>query len=154
LKIAGIQFILYIVKVPKSFKVLGNHQEFVGLIDEKDNEVKPDSGYVGESFSSEILGKYSHITLKVCAKGRRNNPQSDDGKANNREISRTRSRVEHIFGYMTRFMGGITTRVHGIDRVRQWMMLHLSQKIDIPLLLGYFEHIYKLPMKFFSTRKT
>lgn len=38
--------------------------------------------------------------------------------------------------------------------VRQWMMIYLSQKIDIPLLLGYFEHIYKLPMKFFSSRKT
>ena len=38
--------------------------------------------------------------------------------------------------------------------VRQWILLHLSQKIDIPLMLGYFEHIYKLPMKFFSTRKT
>ncbi|MCI9370040.1 MAG: peptidase domain-containing ABC transporter [Lachnospiraceae bacterium] len=41
-----------------------------------------------------------------------------------------------------------------IDFVRQWLMLYLSQKIDIPLMLGYFEHIYKLPMKFFSTRKT
>ena len=41
-----------------------------------------------------------------------------------------------------------------IGFVRQWILLHLSQKIDIPLLLGYFEHIYKLPMKFFSTRKT
>ena len=41
-----------------------------------------------------------------------------------------------------------------ISFVRSWMMLYLSQKIDIPLMLGYFEHIYKLPMKFFSTRKT
>ena len=38
--------------------------------------------------------------------------------------------------------------------VRQWMMIYLSQKIDIPLLLGYFDHIYKLPMKFFASRKT
>lgn len=38
--------------------------------------------------------------------------------------------------------------------IRQWIMLFLSQKIDIPLMLGYFEHIYKLPMKFFATRKT
>ena len=38
--------------------------------------------------------------------------------------------------------------------VREWMMIHLSVKIDIPLMLGYFEHIYKLPMQFFSTRKT
>lgn len=41
-----------------------------------------------------------------------------------------------------------------ISFVRQWMMIFLSQKIDIPLLLGYFEHIYKLPMKFFASRKT
>lgn len=41
-----------------------------------------------------------------------------------------------------------------IDFVRQWMMMHLSICIDIPLMLGYFEHIYKLPMKFFATRKT
>ena len=47
---------------------------------------------------------------------------------------------------------GITQVIVGF--VRQWMMIHLSIKIDIPLMLGYFEHIYKLPMKFFSTRKT
>lgn len=47
---------------------------------------------------------------------------------------------------------GISQVVLGF--VRQWMMLHLSIKIDIPLMLGYFEHIYRLPMKFFSTRKT
>ena len=41
-----------------------------------------------------------------------------------------------------------------IGFVRQWMMIYLSQKIDIPLLLGYFKHIYKLPMKFFASRKT
>lgn len=41
-----------------------------------------------------------------------------------------------------------------ISFVRQWMMMHLAIRIDIPLMLGYFEHIYKLPMKFFATRKT
>lgn len=41
-----------------------------------------------------------------------------------------------------------------IGFIRQWMMIYLSQKIDIPLMLGYFEHIYRLPMKFFATRKT
>lgn len=41
-----------------------------------------------------------------------------------------------------------------IGFVRQWMMIFLSIRIDIPMMLGYFEHIYKLPMKFFSTRKT
>jgi ATP-binding cassette subfamily B protein len=41
-----------------------------------------------------------------------------------------------------------------IQFLRSWMMLFLSQRIDIPLMLGYFEHIYKLPMRFFATRKT
>ena len=41
-----------------------------------------------------------------------------------------------------------------VSFVRQWILLHLSIKIDIPLMLGYFEHIYKLPMKFFASRRT
>ncbi|MDR1800609.1 MAG: peptidase domain-containing ABC transporter [Lachnospiraceae bacterium] len=41
-----------------------------------------------------------------------------------------------------------------VSFIRQWMLIFLSQKIDIPLLLGYFEHIYRLPIKFFATRKT
>ena len=38
--------------------------------------------------------------------------------------------------------------------VRQWVLIYLSIKIDIPLMLGYFGHIFHLPMKFFATRKT
>ena len=40
-----------------------------------------------------------------------------------------------------------------LGAIRQHMLLYLSQKIDIPLLLGYFKHVYKLPMKFFAARK-
>ncbi len=46
---------------------------------------------------------------------------------------------------------GITQIV--LNAIRQHMLLYLSQKIDIPLLLGYFKHVYRLPMKFFATRK-
>ena len=41
-----------------------------------------------------------------------------------------------------------------IGFVRSVIMVYLSMKIDIPLMLGYFGHIYKLPMKFFASRKT
>ena len=41
-----------------------------------------------------------------------------------------------------------------IEFLRSWIMLYLSQRIDIPLMLGYFRHIYSLPMRFFATRKT
>ncbi|SDP50468.1 peptidase domain-containing ABC transporter [Clostridium gasigenes] len=40
-----------------------------------------------------------------------------------------------------------------LGAIRQHMLLYLSQKIDIPLLLGYFKHVYKLPMSFFASRK-
>lgn len=40
-----------------------------------------------------------------------------------------------------------------ISAIRQHMLLYLSQKINISLLLGYFKHVYKLPMKFFASRK-
>ena len=41
-----------------------------------------------------------------------------------------------------------------ISMVRQWVLIYLSIKIDIPLMLGYFGHVFRLPMKFFATRKT
>jgi len=37
---------------------------------------------------------------------------------------------------------------------RQHVLLYLSQKIDIPLTLGYFQHVFRLPMNFFASRKT
>lgn len=43
---------------------------------------------------------------------------------------------------------GISLTSTFVSFVRQWILMHLSIKIDIPLMLGYFEHIYKLPMKF------
>jgi ATP-binding cassette subfamily B protein len=41
-----------------------------------------------------------------------------------------------------------------LGAVRQHLLLHLSLKIDIPLMLGYFKHIFSLPMRFFGTRRT
>lgn len=41
-----------------------------------------------------------------------------------------------------------------ISATRQQILLYLSQKIDISLLLGYFKHIFSLPVKFFATRRT
>lgn len=41
-----------------------------------------------------------------------------------------------------------------LEYVRQAMLIHLSIKIDIPMMLGYFKHIFRLPMRFFASRKT
>lgn len=61
---------------------------------------------------------------------------------------------ENVLQMMILVFIGVTLTQTVVCFIREWMMLHLSLKIDIPLMLGYFEHIYKLPMKFFSTRKT
>ena len=41
-----------------------------------------------------------------------------------------------------------------LSAIRQHILLYLSQKIDIPLTLGYFNHIFHLPISFFGKRKT
>jgi len=40
---------------------------------------------------------------RVCEKGVRNRPLTEEQKANNREKSRVRSRVEHILGVYGKF---------------------------------------------------
>lgn len=40
-----------------------------------------------------------------------------------------------------------------LDAVRSHLLLYLSQKLDIALLLGYYNHVLELPMNFFGTRK-
>lgn len=35
---------------------------------------------------------------------------------------------------------------------RNQLLIYLSQKLDIPLMLGYYNHIFNLPMDFFQTR--
>lgn len=50
------------------------------------------------------------------------------------------------------FLGVSVTRII-IGFLRQWMLMYLSIKIDLPLMMGYFEHVYRLPMNFFATRK-
>lgn len=40
-----------------------------------------------------------------------------------------------------------------LSAFRAHLLLYLSQKLDIALLLGYYEHVLKLPMNFFGTRK-
>jgi ATP-binding cassette, subfamily C, bacteriocin exporter len=41
-----------------------------------------------------------------------------------------------------------------LNAFRSHILLSLSQKLDISLILGYYHHVLKLPINFFSTRKT
>jgi len=91
-------------------------QEFVGLIDEKDRDVKADSAYIGD-YRDELLRLFPDVNVHVCSRAFRNKPLTEEEKVGNRVIARVRARVEHVFGYMTRFMAGVSSRVHGLGRV-------------------------------------
>lgn len=40
-----------------------------------------------------------------------------------------------------------------LNAFRTQLLMHLSQKLDIPLMLGYYNHVIELPMSFFGTRE-
>lgn len=55
------------------------------------------------------------ITSQICEKGNKNNPLTDEQKESNREKSKVRSRVEHVFGAQ-QHMGGHVVRTIGQSR--------------------------------------
>ncbi len=93
--------------------------EFEGLIDKNDREAWLDAGYASKAHAARIKAAYPEIILHICEKGTKNNPLTEQQQASNRKKSKTRSRIEHIFGYITRFMGGIYIRTIGKDRAER-----------------------------------
>ena len=82
---------------------------FTDMLDENDKAVYADSAYAGKEVPA-------YIENRVCEKGYRGKPLTDKQKENNRVKSRTRCRIEHVFGYMTVSMRGLTVRSIGLKR--------------------------------------
>ena len=91
-------------------------QEFEELVDDGDQEIHADSAYVGKELHERIHEKNPNVQLQINEKGYRNKPLTEEQKASNREKSRTRARVEHVFGHMTNSMGGLLIRSIGLRR--------------------------------------
>jgi IS5 family transposase len=89
-------------------------QELANLVDTKDVAVYADSAYVGEPIEKCL--QRNKIKNNICAKAFRNKPMTKKQEKENRKISRTRSRIEHIFGFMTNSMNGICIRSIGFAR--------------------------------------
>ena len=90
-------------------------QVFIGLIDENDKVLYVDSAYSGNPIAEQLP---QGIENQIHEKGYRNKPLSEEQKAENKRKSRTRSRIEHVFGYMSGTMRGITVRSIGISRAK------------------------------------
>ena len=59
--------------------------------------------------------KYN-VRDEICERGYRGHPLTEEQRETNREKSRTRSRVEHIFGFMENTMHRLYIRTVGLAR--------------------------------------
>jgi len=86
------------------------------LLEEKDADqpLHADSAYTGENQEKTIEDK--KLTNCVNEKGYRNNPLTEQQKAKNKEKSRIRARVEHVFGFIENSMHASFIRTIGIAR--------------------------------------
>ncbi len=85
--------------------------EFEEFFDETDEVAYADSAYAGKNLPE-------YIKNEVCEKGYRNRPLTEEQKANNRRKSKIRCRIEHVFGFITVSMHGLTVRSIGIHRAK------------------------------------
>jgi IS5 family transposase len=74
-----------------------------------------DSAYTGEEIEQVL--RDLNIENKACEKGRRGAPLTEAQRRHNRQKSKIRALVEHVFGFMENSMNGIFLRCIGIKRV-------------------------------------
>jgi len=88
------------------------------LLTEKDKGLPlyADSAYTGEE--QDKIYKKKKVISKINEKGYRNKPLTETQKARNKEKSRVRARVEHLFGFVENSMHGSIVRTIGIARAK------------------------------------
>jgi IS5 family transposase len=91
--------------------------EIENIIDETDNRLYGDSAYRSEEIEKFL--KKKNCKSFIHEKGYRNNPLTDTQKKSNNIKSKTRARVEHIFGFMTNSMhNALYMKSIGIKRIK------------------------------------
>ena len=83
------------------------------MVDEKDQDIYADSAYSSKEIAEKLP---KHVKNNIHEKGYRDNPLTAEQKERNRVKSKTRCRIEHVFGFMTGSMHGITVRSIGLAR--------------------------------------
>ena len=91
-------------------------QVFEALLDQTVDEdghkraIYADSAYRSQEKEAKLAA--DKITSRICEKGARNHPLTEEQKASNKEKSKVRVRVEHVFGAQAQ-MGGHIVRTIG-----------------------------------------
>lgn len=81
---------------------------------DKGQDLYMDAGY--ESKDEEV--KECGMNPIICEKGHRNHPLTDEQKQSNRTKSKSRCRIEHIFGFIEGAMNGSFVRSIGMMRAK------------------------------------
>jgi len=114
-------------------------QTLDSLLSERDHEQElyADSAYTGE-VQDKIIESYKMQNM-VHEKGYRNHPLTVDQKNRNTLKSKTRVRVEHVYGFMEQSMNGLIVRSIGLTRANAIIGL-----INLTYNLFRFEQIKRL----------
>ena len=92
-------------------------QAIADLLEEEKDKGQPffaDSAYTGSK--QQYVIEANGMENKACEKGAKNKPLTQEQIESNRLKSKTRSRVEHIFGFMEMSMNGMYINTIGIKR--------------------------------------
>ena len=91
--------------------------EIENIIDETDTKLYADSAYRSKEIEEFLETK--NCKSFVHEKGYRNNPLTGEQKESNNIKSKTRARVEHIFGFMTNSMNdALHMKSIGLKRIK------------------------------------
>ncbi len=88
-------------------------QKFSDFIDETDRAVYADSAYASEEIAQKLPAS---VDNQIHERAYRGHPLTPEQKERNRQKSKIRVRVEHVFGFITGSMHGITIRTIGMKR--------------------------------------
>ena len=85
-----------------------------------------------------MIKKYE-MNNKVHEKGYRNKPLTEEQKASNKEKSKTRARVEHVFGFMEQSMNKLYVRSIGLKRASGFVTM-----VNLTYNLFRYEQVIRL----------
>ena len=82
-----------------------------------------DAGYRSKKQETVWRTKYPEAELRISKADKSGNPLRQEEKSADKPNRKIRCRVEHIFGHMTKSMGGKFVRCVGLARTRVVTML-------------------------------
>ena len=115
-------------------------QRLAPLVETADGAVYADSAC--RSAAAEAMLTEKAVVSQIHERAYRNRPLTEEQKASNRQKSKIRARIEHLFGYMSQSMKGFYLRAMG--RRRNAAAIGL---INLIYNLARYEQIARLKLR-------